>query len=135
MDASAAGAGLQPLRAAVGEAAAVAEAARLHLHRRYREEQAAALEAAGGHADGDFACQAWLHAMLRSVDEASVCQMAWGASAARRRPVSPRCRPPLSCPLQAVVAAHLLLLEPAQDRDGLGSWLRAWRGRRSSPPA
>lgn len=69
MTASAAGSGLQRQRAAVAEAAAAAESARLHLHRRYLEEQPAALEAAGGHADGDFACQAWLHAVLRSADE------------------------------------------------------------------
>lgn len=69
MAASAAGSGLRPQRDAVAEAVAGAEAARLRLHRRYLEEQGAALEAAGGHSDGDFACQAWLHAMLRSVDE------------------------------------------------------------------
>lgn len=96
MDASATGAGLEPLRAAVGEAAAAAEAARLHLYRRYREEQAQALQAAGGYAGGDFACQAWLHAMLRSMDEASFGRgLFWAGLQALRWPAVPH---PASCP-------------------------------------
>lgn len=69
MAAPLAGSGLRPFRSAVADAADAAGAARLHLHRRYLEEQPGALQEAGGHAGGDFAVQAWLHAMLRSADE------------------------------------------------------------------
>jgi hypothetical protein len=37
----------------------------------YLQAQPAVLQAAGGHCAGDFACQAWLHAVLRCTDEAS----------------------------------------------------------------
>ena len=69
MTAKAAGGGLKVLRSEVADAVAATEAARLHLHRRYLEVQPGALAAAGGHSAGDFACMAWLHAALRSVDE------------------------------------------------------------------
>lgn len=69
MTASAAGSRLKPQRAAVEEALTAALATRLQLHQKYLQAQPAALAAAGGHTGGDFACQAWLHAMFRSVDE------------------------------------------------------------------
>lgn len=37
------------------------------------------------------------------------------------------------CTPQMVVVARLLLLEPAQDRDVLAGWVRAWRGHRAPP--
>lgn len=34
---------------------------------------------------------------------------------------------------QVLAVGRLLLLEPAQDRDVLMGWLRAWRGQRAPP--
>ncbi|EFN52423.1 hypothetical protein CHLNCDRAFT_138922 [Chlorella variabilis] len=102
MTAGAAGSRLKPQRTAVVEAVGATQEARLQLHRAYLEAQPGALAAAGGHSQGDFACQAWLHAALRSTDK-------------------------------MMVAASLLLQDASQDRDVLGGWVRAWRGRRALP--
>jgi hypothetical protein len=71
MAAGLAGGQLAPLRAAVAAACDAAAAERLRLHQAYLQAQPAVLQAAGGHCAGDFACQAWLHAVLRCTDEAS----------------------------------------------------------------
>ncbi len=110
MAAPLAGSSLRPHRSAVAAAAEAACAARMHLHRRYLKEQPGALQEAGGHSQGDFAVQAWLHAMLRSADEVR------GQAAAQLVAAAVGCvRQPCSCPRLPSEAAHLpayLLGEP-----------------------
>ena len=147
MTAGAAGSRLKPQRTAVVEAVGATQEARLQLHRAYLEAQPGALAAAGGHSQGDFACQAWLHAALRSTDKVgghaawmfacpgcACLPSLWGASLHMRGSL-PLAFPPAWPPrvAQMMVAASLLLQDASQDRDVLGGWVRAWRGRRALP--
>lgn len=87
MAAGVAGSRLKPHRAAVEQAVAAAQDARVRLHRAYLQAQPAVLTAAGGHSAGDFACGAWLHAALRCTDEMVVAASMLLQDAAQDRDV------------------------------------------------